>query len=46
MGLEFSIREVRKMGWRPVIVFLIVTIFNSLVGLGLAYLIFTWLMPI
>ncbi len=46
MGLEFSLREVRKMGWRPVIVFLIVTVFNSLVGLGLAYVIFTWLLPI
>jgi hypothetical protein len=34
------------MGWRPVIVFLIVTGFNSLVGLGLAYVIFTWLLPI
>jgi hypothetical protein len=35
-----------KMGWSPVIVYLIVTVFNTLLALGIAWLIFGWLMPI
>ncbi len=46
MGLEFSLSEFRKMGWRPVIVFLIVTVFNTLLALGVSYVIFTHLMPL
>ena len=46
MGLEFSISEFTKMGWRPVIVFLLVTLFNTLLALGVAFVIFTYLFPI
>lgn len=46
MGLDLSIAELRKMGWRPVVVFLLVTVFNSLLGLGVAWVIFTHLLPI
>jgi uncharacterized membrane protein YadS len=46
MGLELSASEVKKMGWNPVIVFLLVTLFNTLLALGLAYVIFRYLFPI
>ncbi len=46
MGLELSLKEFRAMGWRPVVVFLVVTVFNTLLALGVAYVIFTYLMPI
>lgn len=46
MGLELSVSEFRKMGWKPVAVFLIVTVFNTLVALLAAWLIFTYLMPV
>jgi len=46
MGLEFSTAELRKMGWAPVIVYLLVTFFNSLLALGVAWLIFGVWMPI
>lgn len=46
MGLELSIKEFKAMGWRPVAVFLGVTVFNTLLALGVAYVIFTYLMPI
>ena len=46
MGLDFSIHEFRKMGWRPVAVFLIVTVFNTLLALGAAWVIFTYLLPV
>lgn len=46
MGLELSIKEFKAMGWRPVVVFLGVTVFNTLLALGVAYVIFTYLMPI
>lgn len=46
MGLELSIAEFRKMGWRPVVVFLIVTVFNTLLALGVAWVIFTYLLPV
>lgn len=45
MGLELSAREVRQMGWRPVLVFLLTTLFNTLLALGLAWLFFGWLTP-
>lgn len=45
MGLELSVKEFKKMGWSPVIVFLIVTIFNTLLALAVSYLIFGWLFP-
>ncbi len=46
MGLELSVAEFKKMGWSPVIVYLIVTVFNTLLALGISYLIFGWLFPV
>ncbi len=46
MGLELSVSEMRAMGWRPVAVFLIVTVFNTLLALGAAWLIFGVLLPV
>jgi uncharacterized membrane protein YadS len=46
MGLELSVGSLKKMGWAPVIVYLIVTIFNTLLALAISYLIFGWLFPI
>ena len=45
MGLELSVGEFKKMGWSPVIVYLIVTVFNTLLALLVAWLIFGWLFP-
>jgi uncharacterized membrane protein YadS len=46
MGLELSVGEFKKMGWSPVIVYLIVTVFNTLLALVVSWLIFGWLFPI
>jgi uncharacterized membrane protein YadS len=46
MGLELSASEFRKMGWKPVAVFLIVTVFNTLIALLAAYIIFTYIAPV
>lgn len=46
MGLELSVAEFKKMGWSPVIVYLIVTIFNTLLALLVSWIIFGYLMPI
>lgn len=46
MGLDFSVQEFRRMGWKPVAVFLIVTVFNTLLALGAAWVIFTYLLPV
>jgi len=40
IGLELSFKDLGKMGWSPVIVFLTATVFNTLLALGIAYLIF------
>ena len=45
MGLELSIGQLRKMGWRPVVVYLIVTVFNTLLALLAAWVIFSLLFP-
>lgn len=45
MGLELSANQFKKMGWSPVIVYLIVTVFNTLLALLVSYLIFGWLFP-
>jgi uncharacterized membrane protein YadS len=45
MGLELSVGQFKKMGWSPVIVYLIVTIFNTLLALAVSWLIFGWLFP-
>jgi uncharacterized membrane protein YadS len=46
MGLELSIGDFKQMGWKPVAVFLIVTVFNTLLALVAAWLIFTYIFPI
>jgi uncharacterized membrane protein YadS len=45
MGLELSVGEFKKMGWSPVVVYLIVTVFNTLLALAVSWLIFGWLFP-
>lgn len=45
MGLELSSGGFKSIGWRPVAVYLIITVFNTLLALGLAYGIFGWLLP-
>lgn len=46
MGLELSLADFKQMGWKPVGVFLIVTVFNTMLALVVAWLIFTFLLPI
>jgi uncharacterized membrane protein YadS len=46
MGLELSLGEFRRMGWQPVTVFLLVTVFNTLLALGVSWVIFTYLLPV
>ncbi|MEW5827264.1 MAG: putative sulfate exporter family transporter [Chloroflexota bacterium] len=46
MGLELEVSGFKKMGWSPVIVYLIVTIFNTLLALAISWLIFGWLFPV
>lgn len=46
IGLEFSMTELRRMGWSPVVVFFIVTVFNTVLALTLAWLIFGVFLPI
>jgi uncharacterized membrane protein YadS len=45
MGLELEVAGFKKMGWAPVIVYLIVTVFNTVLALGVSWLIFGWLFP-
>lgn len=45
MGLELSGAEIKKMGWSPIIVYLIVTVFNTLLALAVSWAIFGWLFP-
>lgn len=45
MGLELSVGDFRRMGWSPVVVYLIVTVFNTLLALGVAWAIFGYLFP-
>lgn len=46
MGLELEVAGIKKMGWAPVVVYLIVTVFNTLLALGISWLIFGWLFPV
>jgi uncharacterized membrane protein YadS len=46
MGLEFAFGEVKRMGWKPLVVFLIATLFNTVLALGAAWVIFTYLLPL
>jgi uncharacterized membrane protein YadS len=45
MGLELSVGSLRKMGWSPIIVYLIVTVFNTVLALIVSYIIFGFLFP-
>lgn len=45
MGLEISTKQLKEMGWSPVIVFLLVTLFNTALALAVAWLIFGVLWP-
>lgn len=40
IGLELSTREIGKMGWPPIMVYIAATVFNTLLALGIAYIIF------
>lgn len=46
MGLEISTKQVRAMGWAPVLVFFLVTVFNTVLALLVAWLIFGVLWPL
>ncbi len=46
MGLELSVTDIKQMGWPPVIVYLIVTVFNTLLALLVAWVLFGWLFPV
>jgi uncharacterized membrane protein YadS len=46
MGLDFSITELKQSGWKPVIVFLIATLFNTILALVVAWIIFGKLLPV
>lgn len=46
MGMELSTSQLKEMGWSPVIVFLLVTLFNTVMALAVAWLIFGVLWPI
>lgn len=45
IGLSFSLTDLRQAGWRPVGVYLAATVFNTLVALFAAYIIFGLLFP-
>ena len=45
MGLEIEASGFKKVGWSPALVYLIATIFNTLLALGVSWLIFGWLFP-
>jgi uncharacterized membrane protein YadS len=40
MGFDLSIRELQTAGWKPMAVFLIATLFNTLLALGVSWIIF------
>lgn len=46
LGLELSLGEFRQMGWAPLSVFLITTVFNTGLALGAAWVIFGQLFPL
>jgi uncharacterized integral membrane protein (TIGR00698 family) len=43
IGLELSLGEFKLMGWRPIVVYLTATLFNTLLALAVASIIFGWL---
>lgn len=40
MGLDLSFKDLKTMGWRPIAVFLLATVFNTLMALGVSSVIF------
>lgn len=46
VGLEFSIGELKRMGWKPLLVYALVTLFNTAFGLLVAWLIFGVWLPV
>jgi uncharacterized integral membrane protein (TIGR00698 family) len=40
IGLELSLKDISKMGWSPVVVYLAATVFNTALALGVSYVIF------
>jgi uncharacterized membrane protein YadS len=40
IGLELSVKELGQMGWRPVLVYLAATAFNTLLALGVSWIVF------
>ena len=46
MGLEFAAQELKRMGWGPLVVFLVVTVFNTLLALIVSYLLFGVWFPV
>jgi len=40
IGLELSVKELGEMGWPPILVYIAATVFNTLLALGISWLIF------
>ncbi|MDX9956007.1 MAG: putative sulfate exporter family transporter [Anaerolineae bacterium] len=40
IGIDLSVRDLRGMGWKPFAVYMAATVFNTLLALGVAWLIF------
>ena len=40
IGLELSLKELGKMGWRPIVVYSAATVFNTVLALGVAWVVF------
>ena len=40
IGLELSVKELGEMGWPPVLVYIAATVFNTLLAMGVAWVIF------
>ena len=40
IGLGLSVKELGQMGWRPIIVYLAATVFNTLLALGVSWVVF------
>jgi uncharacterized membrane protein YadS len=45
IGIDFSFSELRQAGWRPVAVYMAATVFNTILALGVAYVIFGLVFP-
>jgi uncharacterized integral membrane protein (TIGR00698 family) len=46
LGIDFAFGELNNMGWKPVAVFILATIFNTILALATAWLIFYYLFPV